>query len=206
MAYGKSYSSDIEVKMKIFLTLLILLTFVGSACSETFKGKIIDADTREPIEGAVVVASWDEERATPAGSTSRLKDVKETLTDKNGEWIIEGPKGRELSDATASFTFLTGTYITNPPEFIVFKPGYCSYREGFGIEACKGKMKVYNFTNSKNIGEIVELPKITKREDRIRAQEISIYGDKEMLEKKIKEFIRLINEERKYLGLKEVSF
>jgi hypothetical protein len=175
-----------------------------TVCAATFKGKIIDADTREPIEGAVVVASWDEERATPAGSTSRLKDVKETLTDKKGEWIIEGPKGRELSDATASFTFLTGTYITNPPEFIVFKPGYCSYRVGFGINACKGKMKVYNFTNSKNIGEMLELPKLTKREDRRRSLPSPIHKDGNgSFYSKQGLFIRLINEESRNLGIGE---
>lgn len=153
--------------MKYKITLYLLLMFIffcTTVYGETFRGKVIDANTKEPIEGAVVVASWNEERATPAGPTTRLKDIKETLTNKNGEWVIEGPKGRDGGHITAIFTFLTGIYYTLPPEFIVFKPGYCSYPAGFGIDACRGKMKTYNFTVSENIGEIVELPKLTNRD------------------------------------------
>ncbi len=187
---------------------LMLMSFSTTACAQTFKGKVIDADTKEPIEGAVVVASWHEERATVAGPSSQLKDVKETLTDKNGEWVIKGPGGMEGGNITAIFTFLTGTYYTIPPEFIIFKPGYCSWPAGFGIDACKGKMKGYGRNYHKAISEIIELPRLTKRKDRIKAQRISpslMDGDKALL-KKIKEFIRLKNEERKSLGLEEVDF
>jgi hypothetical protein len=112
---------------------LILVVLKTPASAATFKGKVIDADTKQPIESAVVVASWLEERATPTGSISRLHDVKETLTDPNGEWVIEGPKGREGDDVTAFFTLITGTYYARPPEFVIFKPGYCSWPGGFGI-------------------------------------------------------------------------
>jgi hypothetical protein len=81
---------------------VVVLFFSTSVYGATFKGKVIDADTKEPIEGAVVVASWLEERADIAGSTSELKDVKETLTDKNGEWMIKGPRGRDMGNITAS--------------------------------------------------------------------------------------------------------
>lgn len=191
---------------KFTITIFLILCFLStSACAATFKGRVIDADTKEPIEGAVVVASWLEERATVAGPTTRLKDVAETLTDKNGEWAIKGPKGREGGNITAIFTFLTGTYYTLTPEFIIFKPGYCSYPEGFGIEACKEKMKPYGVGN----GETTELPKLTKREDRVKARGVwpSLMGpiDEERA-KKVKELLRLLNEEARYLGLPELKF
>jgi hypothetical protein len=161
------------MKNKITVCLFFAFMFFSTTVyGATFHGKVIDADTKEPIEGAVVVASWLEETATPTGPSTRLKDVKETLTDKNGEWVIKGPKGRDGGNITAIFTFLTGTYYTLPPEFIVFKPGYCSYPAGFGIDACKGKMKTYNFIKSENIGEIVELPKLTIRDREILLRNI----------------------------------
>lgn len=183
---------------KIAFLLLFAFILFTSSCAATFKGKVIDADTKEPIEGAVVVASWREETATIAGPSTRLKDVKETLTDKNGEWKIEGPKGKRVDDATAMSLFLTGTYVTIPPEFIVFKPGYCSWSDsGFLINACKGKLKGYNYTNSNNIGELIELPKLTEREDRRRNKPAPV-GEKTDW-KKQKILIQMIREEWQYL-------
>ena len=182
----------------LFFTFMLFST---SAYAETFKGRVIDADTKEPIEGAVVVASWHESTATIAGGTSRFKDVKETLTDKNGEWKIRGPKGDRF--IAQVFAMIPGIYYTESPEFIIFKPGYCSYRAGFGIKACKEKMKVDNFTNSDNIGEIVELPKLTKREDRLRAVGISpsLAGGDLATAKKLENFVRLLDKEERNLGL-----
>jgi hypothetical protein len=79
---------------------------------------------------------------------------------ENGEWRIKGPRGDGIAKW---FIFIPGMYYTKPPEFIVFKPGYCSYPAGLGIDACKEKIRTYNFANSENIGEVVELPKLTDR-------------------------------------------
>jgi hypothetical protein len=168
----------------------------------TFKGKVIDADTKEPIEGAVVVAEWNEETTAPAATHSRLKDVKEVLTDKNGKWVIKGPRGSYGGNITAIFTFLTGTYYTRPPEFIIFKPGYCSWPERFGVEVCKERMKPFSVGE----GETLELPKLTRREDRLKAlpSPIEKEGDrKKEFYKKQEILLRLIDEERRYLGIQE---
>ncbi len=201
MEYGRLISSKKDFmnnKVLIFL-FFIFIFYSTNAYDATFKGKVIDADTKEPIEGAVVVASWSESTATITGGSQRSKDVKETLTDKKGEWKIRGPKGDRF--IAQVFAMIPGIYYTEAPEFIVFKPGYCSYRAGFGIKACKEKMKVNNFTNSDNIGEVVELPKLTDREDRLRALPGPVAGENALI--KQKEFLRLINEESKYLGIAE---
>jgi hypothetical protein len=151
---------------KILLRTVLLFTvifFYTSAFGATFKGKVIDADTRQPIEGAVVVASWLEETATISGPSTRPKDIREALTDKNGEWIIQGVRGREGGTITSIFTFLTRTYYTRPPEFVVFKPGYCSWPTGFGIDTCKEKIKPGR-GNKVEEGETVELPILTIRD------------------------------------------
>lgn len=205
------HTCEISRKNKLLSLIFILFVFLTiTACDTTFKGKVIDADTKQPIEGAVVVASWHEERATPTGSTSRLKDVAEVLTDKEGEWVIKGLRGREMGNITAIFTLLTGMYITNPPHFIIFKPAYCPWDPWgisvSGIDTCREKIKpTGNVSFIK--GETVELPKLTMREDRWRAESVwpslmDKEGDKETL-RKIKSFIRLKNEEKRYLGLQE---
>jgi len=180
-------------KKKIFVLMLLFIPIFLSACDKTYSGKVIDADTKEPIEGAVVVATWLEETATVAGPSERFKDVKETLTDKNGEWFIKGPRGQKGGNITAIYTFITGGYYTRRPGFIVFKPGYCSWPQGYlYIDVCREKLKVEG--NSKiGEGKTVELPKLTNREDRLRA----LPGPDNRETYKLREFMRLINEERK---------
>lgn len=185
------------MKNTLTIYLFLMFTFFSSApYAATFKGKVIDADSKEPIEGAVVVASWLEETTTVGATHTEVKDGKETLTNKNGEWVIKGSQGRKIGNITAIFTLITGTYITTPPEFIVFKPGYCSYPAGFGIESCKMKIKTYNATNSKTIGEVVELPKLKERDQEtlLRNRPFIPFED----DKKIPIYKQLIEQDRGY--------
>jgi hypothetical protein len=115
--------------MVFIFTWLVAMLPCAFAKDRIFHGKVIDYETREPIEGAVVVAYWDEGRATLAGQSTRLKEVKETLTDKNGEWSIIGPKGRP-HDPNPIFSLITGIHYTQQPLFVVFKPGYEPFKTG----------------------------------------------------------------------------
>jgi hypothetical protein len=162
---------------------------------------VIDADTREPIEGVVVVVYWHEARRTSIGDlSSRPKDVKETLTDKNGEWSVTGPAGGE-NTISSYLSLITGMYYTREPEFIIFKPGYCCWPEGFAIDACSEKLNPEGNGKIRE-GNIIELLKLRREKDRVRNIP-GIAGGENALEKQ-KEFIRLINEERRKLGLPEI--
>jgi hypothetical protein len=174
--------------------LIIDIPFVF-AKDRTFSGKVIDFDTKEAIEGAVVVAYWYEERPTATSTDTRLKEVKETLTDNNGEWFITGEE-EEPYDPNPYISFLLGIYYTRHPLFVIFKPGYCSWPKGFSIDPCKGKMKPNKLREIKE-GKTVELLKLTKKEDRIMAKPAP-EGEKEDW-KKQKLLIKLIREEWRYL-------
>ena len=95
----------------------------------TFRGKVIDFHAKQPIEGAVVVACWHEARPAVGAESSRVKDVKETLTDRNGEWTIVGEEGKPYNP-NPYWSFLTGSYYTKHPVFIIFKPAYEAYGQG----------------------------------------------------------------------------
>ena len=185
---------------------LVMILCMGASCALardiTFRGKVIDADTKEPIEEAVVVVFWYEARETIAGESTRLKDVKETLTDKNGEWSITGPKGRDYMPVPY-LSFLTGMYYTREPQLIIFKPGYCSWPKGFSIDSCKGKMKSIGEGEVME-GKAIELPEVSGK-DRIMNLPHPLVGERVPFEKE-KEFIRLINEERRKLGLGEYPY
>lgn len=107
--------------------ILLLVSQSAYATDMTYQGKVIDADTLEPIEGAVVVAIWNESRAFITGSDTRFKDAKEVLTDKNGDWAITGPKGRSKAynkDFHRTISFLFGKYYLMDPYIEIYKPGY----------------------------------------------------------------------------------
>jgi hypothetical protein len=212
MGYGGSHRSE-GTEMNNMLRFILIGFFMvvfgvlTASCSDvkTSRGKVIDADTREPIEGAAVVAYWHKASWIPFGeSIVKLKDVKETLTDKNGEWSIQGPAGNNVNSVPYAIALFGLIYYTREPEFIVFKPGYCSWPQGFSISACQGKLKPEG-SGKITQGENVELPKLTNREDRIRSQ--AIYEPAAPgVDRKLREFHRLLNEERRTLGLGEIHY
>jgi hypothetical protein len=55
-----------------------------------YEGKVIDADTKQPLEGVVVHGTWYKLHATPGGAVGEYYDSYEVLTDKNGEFSIPG--------------------------------------------------------------------------------------------------------------------
>jgi len=101
---------------KTFLFFAVLIIFC-QGCSYairydgTYKGKVVDADTGVPIEGAVVLGTWYTVISTVAGGVSNYYDARETATDKNGEFSISGMGLRIMSNL-------------EPMHFLIFKSGY----------------------------------------------------------------------------------
>jgi hypothetical protein len=188
----------------LLFTITLIFPIISCSDSKTFRGRVIDADTKEPIAGAVVVVEWKTERTTPTATHTNLKDVKEIVTDENGEWSISGPKGRADELIPGLSLFIP---YTKEPIFTIFYPGYCPWPKGFEIKACKERIKPGG--NGKIIeGETIELPKLRNREDRLEAQGIgSSFLTETMVDKerakKIRNFLNLLNEEKKRLGLDE---
>lgn len=189
-----------------------------------FKGKVIDAETKEPIAGAVVVVVYD--KATMglgAGALSSIINVREVLTDKEGMFRI------------SSYTTIIQPFsVEDEAVFIIFKPGYGSFphlrvsppklvltnepgdtsyltfEEFFSREV--GTLKEFWASEPWKKEEkppkkikvafgIVELPKLKTREERSRNIP-SLPTVLDFLEKQ-KNLILLINEEEEILGLQK---
>jgi hypothetical protein len=80
--------------LRLLIIFLIFSLCIG--CARPFRfdgpyeGRIIDAESNQPIEGVVVDAVWEKVYPNVAGSSSEYFDTKETVTDKNGEFSIPG--------------------------------------------------------------------------------------------------------------------
>jgi hypothetical protein len=82
-----------------------------------YYGRVVDAETRLPLVGAVVVASWPRRLVFPFGATSQFYDACEVATDSDGRFILDG---RNIEARGRSHNI-------EPPWFSVFYPGYSSF-------------------------------------------------------------------------------
>lgn len=160
------------------------LLLLVAACSPIYAdgpyhGKVIDKETKQPIEGAAVLAVWWKETAMIGHPIESVHDVQETLTDQDGNFTIPG----------------TSTVSLNPfsrihePVFTIFKPGY----EAIGNRRLKPPDK----------GEriVLELGRLKTREEKLRNMDALLPGP-HVPEEKYPNLIRLRNIERVNLGLK----
>ncbi len=119
-----------RLKLKLTAILLGVMILVG-LCSlvyekswlfyykPAFKGRLVDNETKEPLEGVVVVAIYGTSPwfcLGPGGCSGSIIHVRETLTDKNGEFSIPSYIG-----IIHPFDYEGDT------DFIIYKPGYGSF-------------------------------------------------------------------------------
>ncbi len=179
-----------------------------------FKGRMVDNETKQPLEGVVVVAIYETSPwfcLGPAGCDGSIIHVREILTDKNGEFNIPSYTG-----IMQPFDYEGDT------DFIIYKPGYgsydsCSYMKfnifPFKHQGIINRCAIDFFSKEeygKNITVVnegktitfikgeVELPRLKTKEERINAQRILVL-DKDKNDLPL--FYKAIDEERKRLGL-----
>lgn len=147
----------------IFLTTTLNIQVLAAG---PWKGKVIDIETKEPLEGAVVLAVWHRNYRTPYGGSSYFYEAKEVLTDKEG--------GFEIPAYTPINLLPIISYIKEP-EFVIFKPGYGSLRMALG-KYLTGKKDVELYGGTFPSGYsirvstgLIELEKLKTREQRLES-------------------------------------
>ncbi|HEY3347502.1 MAG TPA: hypothetical protein VGK71_07755 [Nitrospirota bacterium] len=144
------------MKRSLLFVVLLVLVFSGSANAYfkgPWKGKVIDAETKQPIEGAGVVAVWYVTHPGPGDSPASYLDAEEAVTDKDGNFEIS---------SKFFFTIPNIRYIESGyPQITIFKPGYGSYPRY--ASSPRGYIKDNYFLDK--VG-VVELPKITDEKKR----------------------------------------
>lgn len=104
--------------MVVIISVLICTSCASfSRIDGPYEGKVVDADSKQPLEGVVVLGVWYKVYPNVAGSTSEFYDSVELLTDKNGDFKIPG-KGLQL------FSNLDEMNV------IIFKAGYAMMGDG----------------------------------------------------------------------------
>jgi hypothetical protein len=70
--------------------LIVIPTCVLVRYDGAYKGKIIDAETKKPIEGVVILGIWYKVHVGPGGGSHTFYEARETVSDRNGNFEIDG--------------------------------------------------------------------------------------------------------------------
>lgn len=198
-------------KIKIVIAGLFLITLYQSWETQDahagnyrgpYQGRVVDADTMEPIEGAVVLVEWYKRRMT----SPVFYDAEEVLTDSKGQFYI--PK---------KWSWSPWTNLVLDSSIIIFKAGYghvdlSSYRPD--LTELAEQLKKYTPEEIKRMGPewyfniqfendlpIFMLKKLTTKQERFENKPYTgpvPHNKKQLL-------MQEINKELKALGLGEVT-
>ncbi len=100
----------------IFTTLPACSDYPRAYSAEAIQAKVIDAKTKNPLEGVIITANWQLESGNVGGVTYvGQMMVMETVTDKDGKFYFPawGPKPLKK-----------GLLLNHDPQLLLFKPGY----------------------------------------------------------------------------------
>ena len=176
---------------------LLALASCGTAVAQTedgdgyvngqkgmYRGRVLDAGTRHPLAGVVVVAVWRRDRVVPLGNRSEHYAAREALTNENGDWSMEA---HDLESSAPR--------RTRRPSFTFLLPGYGRPREVAGTPPSPP------WTFFEGAGHTVELPSLKTRDERLAYLDwLSPYSFSPKPFNEIPQFTRLFNAERVALG------
>jgi len=165
------------------VTVILLATSIVCSAAGPWRGKVIDAETKRPIGGAVVVAVWHKVKDLPLGPYTSNIDAIETVTDKDGNFEIPA----------TSFLYIPFLREIKGPYFTIFKPSY-----GYFPRYAKLK-EPHPVTPFEGISTVVEMTKWKTAEER---KQNLLSGDIIGIpRKKYNLLIKAINEESRAIGL-----
>jgi hypothetical protein len=177
--------------IKILAVPLIVCSLLAG-CTITHKfgpyyGEVVDAETNEPIEGAVVFLRFYTEGYSPAGFIPKYADAVETMTNSNGEFKIPV---RRVIVFRAPHRWKPYGYI------VIFKPKYGCYPGHEDVSP----IFMPNGTLPANEYVTIRLPKLRTIEERKRNLG-SINSGATVPDEKKKNLLKLIGIEESEIGL-----
>jgi hypothetical protein len=178
---------------KILKVSILTVFIISTGCNPIYAdgpyhGRIIDAATKQPIEGAAVVAIWRKlSGLLVPHPIESVQDAQETLTDKDGNFTIPGIWTISLNP----------TAQIDEPRFTIFKPGYQAY---LGVLKPLVAVDIPTGLYEKDGKIVVELRRLETREERLQNLG-KLFIPTNVPEQKYPNLIRLKNIERLNLDL-----
>jgi hypothetical protein len=175
--------------LALFLMALLCFGSASVTWAETYHGQVVDAETGEPLKGAVIAVIWYKKPILAMGGINYFHNARETLTDSEGRFSLDASEGINWNP----FTFV------QEPRIIIYHPGYGplaptiprEFRDVYGIEDALKK------------GALIKLPKLKTKEEELRFADTPSLGGVRAPYEEVPNLIRAINLQRKMLGLQQ---
>ena len=191
------------MSLLIFLRMMFLLTISFYAFPPSlkaggpWKAQVVDAETKQPLQGVVVLAVWSQYALSGEGYPLWVGyvDSEEVVTDKEGQFTI----------AARSFSTFNGL-VFDEPQFYLFKPGYGQWRfQGeevwLKLDAPERHLHFQELARQfVDKGVVIELPPLKTREERLQFYQ-SFGRIPSVPLDKMKRWKDAADVERAYLGL-----
>lgn len=87
------------------VSVVLLLALALTGCATTLRGQVLDAQTGQPIPGAVVLGVWTKGGGLPGLPHTDLVGVREAETDTEGRFELERLVGLFLEESITVYKF-----------------------------------------------------------------------------------------------------
>lgn len=185
------------LRFGVMLLVLHLLPFgqLRSAWGSPYHGQVVDADTGKPIEGAVVMVEWHKRAIYSMNGGGIFHNARETLTDTEGKFSLDSSEGINWNPLT---------YV-QAPRIVAFYPGYRpftpAYPEDINIQG-----GLYEIAEALERGAVIKLKRLKTEKELRRFTDRSSVASTIAPYAMLPNLLRLINIQRKMVGLNELRF
>ena len=193
---GSGHSGDFRMVIKtgVIASAIAFLWLVCAApVAAAYKGQIVDAETKEPVDGVVVFMEWSYLQFNLMPHSHAFAAAYETLTDKDGRFSLPGWWSLN------PWRMMTGDHLIT-----IFKGGYEPIVSGSGVWRAwtaeeNGVPKSPNVWKIEKGRPVILLKKVSDREQRMRAMDrVDYRATKDNL------MLKEINKERQFFGLEPI--
>ena len=105
-------------KPALVVLFCLIPSLPGAEAAGPWQAQVVSAETKQPLEGVVVLAWWTRHARSFGGPSEEYRDSQEVLTDKDGRFTI----------ASRWFFSLNPLVFFRGPFFGMFKSGYGDFR------------------------------------------------------------------------------
>jgi hypothetical protein len=163
---GACGRSEISLMRSVLIPLMFLISLLMPRWTEAagpWQAQVVSADSKQPLEGVVVLAWWTRNVRSFGGPSEDYCDSQEVLTDKDGRFTIESRWFFSLNP----LVFFRGPFVA------MFKSGYGDYEwPGYaGSETWPNEKRKALQTEAQLLqldGIVLEMPVLPNTEQRAK--------------------------------------